>query len=51
VDACVNKNTKILLGLFISVILLPKLSPWFIVGHLAATGSLPMIYGDFLPPH
>jgi carboxyl-terminal processing protease len=46
----VNKNTKILLGLFISVILLAgAFSGGFIVGHLLpATGSLPMI-GDFLP--
>lgn len=45
-----NKNTKILLGLFISVILLAgAFSGGFIVGHLLpATGSLPMI-GDFLP--
>jgi carboxyl-terminal processing protease len=46
----VNKNIKILLGLFISVILLAgAFSGGFIVGHLLpATGSLPMI-GDFLP--
>lgn len=44
-----NKNIKILLGLFISVILLAgAFSGGFVVGHLLpAAGSLPMI-GDFL---
>lgn len=45
-----NKNTKILLGLFVSVILLAgAFSGGFIVGHLMpATGQLPLI-GDFIP--
>jgi carboxyl-terminal processing protease len=46
----VNKNIKILMGLFIAVILLAgAFSGGFIVGHLMpANGSLPMI-SDFLP--
>lgn len=46
-----NKNTKILLGLFVSGILLAgAFSGGFIVGHLLpATGQLPVI-SDFLPP-
>ena len=45
-----NKNIKILMGLFIGVILLAgAFSGGFIAGHLMpANGSLPMI-GDFLP--
>lgn len=45
-----NKNTKILLGLFVSVILLAgAFSGGFIAGHLIpSNGPLPVI-GDFLP--
>jgi carboxyl-terminal processing protease len=49
-EAFVNKNTKILLGLFVAGILLAgAFSGGFIVGHLLpSTGQLPVL-SDFLP--